>query len=381
MLTSPPATVRLFFNEPVAPIGRGLRVIGPDGRRVDQGPARAEGPQLMVRVVGTEAGTYLVTWRVISADTHPARGSFAFSVGHVSPPPAGAPGTGGGGLRSAIDLSLQALARFLHFAGYALGFGALTFHAMVLRPLHLDRSDAGRRVWRVIGTGVALLLIAEPIALLAQTTSLDPSGALDPETVSGALESSFGRVLAQRLGAALLLWVLLGASHDGSIRATQAIGILGLAVAFVDGEAAHAAGGRPAWLGLGVNTLHITAMGAWVGGIVALLSVWRLPALAHRHPEIAARTGRVSATALAVLAATGTVMAIQHLAGPGDMFASAYGRTLGVKVGLLCIALGFAAAAARALPAQRARWWGRETTALAGVLALAGFLVSLPPPR
>jgi copper transport protein len=229
--------------------------------------------------------------------------------------------------------------------------------------------------------GVVLLLIAEPVALLAQTTSLDASGALDPETMSGALESSFGRVLAQRLGAALLLWVLLGAAHDGSIRAAQAIGILGLAVAFVDGEAAHAAGGRPAWLGLGVNTLHMAAMGAWIGGMAALLSVWRLPALAPSFPEVARRMGRVAAAALAVLAATGTVMAIQHFTRPGDALASAYGRTLDVKVGLLCVAVGLAATAARTEPAQRARWWGREAAVLAVVLGLAGLLVSLPPPR
>jgi copper transport protein len=380
VLASPPATVRLVFNERVTPVGRGIRVVGPDGRQADRGPARVDGPQLSIEVDGTAAGTYVVTWRVISTDTHPSRGSFAFSVGHPSSPPPGLPGTGAG-LGSGIDLALQALARGLHFTGYAAGFGVLAFHVVVLRPLGLDQGDAGRRVWRIMGAGVALLLIAEPLALLAQTASLGASGGLDPEALSGALESSFGRVLAQRLGAALLLWVLLGAAHDGSVRASQAIGILGLAVAFVDGEAAHAAGVRPAWFGLGVNTLHVAAMGAWIGGVAALLSVWRLPELAGRHREVAARAGRVAAGALAVLVATGIAMAIQHLAGPADVLVSAYGRTLGVKVGLLCVALALAAVAARAAPARRARWWGREATVLAGVLALAGLLVSLPPPR
>ena len=381
VLDSPPATLRLFFNEPVAPVGRGISVVGPDGRRADRGPVRVDGPELTVGIAGEEAGTYVVTWRVISADTHPARGSFAFSVGHASSPPAGAPGMGGGGLRSAVDLALQTLARGLHFAGYALGFGTWGFQAAVLRPLGLDRGEAGRRVWRLMGLGVLLLLIAEPLALLAQTASLGVSDALDPEVTSAALESSFGRVLAQRLGAALLLWVLLGVAHDGSARAAQGIAILGLAVAFVDGEAAHAAGVRPAWLGLGINTLHVAAMGAWTGGLAALLWVWRLPALADHLPQVAARTGRAFAAWVAVLAATGIIMAIQHFTAPGDVFLSAYGRTLGVKVALVCFTLGLAATAARTVPGKRPWWWSRETVVLAGVLGLAGLLVSLPPPR
>ena len=33
-------------------------------------------------------GTYVVRWRITADDTHPARGSFTFSVGHASAPPA-----------------------------------------------------------------------------------------------------------------------------------------------------------------------------------------------------------------------------------------------------------------------------------------------------
>ncbi len=383
MLASPPSTVRLFFNERVSLVGRGVRVRGPDGRRVDRGPVRLDGPQMTVGVDTAEAGTYLVTWRVVSTDTHPARGTFAFSVGHASSLPKGMSAAGGAGAGSTIDLLPQALARSAHFVGYALGFGAFAFQVIVLRPLGLGASDAERRVWQLVGTGVVLLLAAEPLALLAQTSSLGAGagGALDPEVVSGALDSSFGRVLAQRVGAALLLWVLLGAARDASVRATLAVTILGLALAFVDGEAAHAAGPRPAWLGLGMNTLHVAAMGVWVGGVAALLSVWRLPAVAGWRREVAARVGRVSAAALSVLVATGAVMAAQHLAGVTDFLASAYGRTLGVKLGMVCVVLLLAVAAVRVSLARRGLWWVREAAALFGVLALAGLLVSLPPPR
>ncbi len=380
VLTNPPAVVELFFNEPVSLAGRSVRVVGPDGRGADRGPVRLAGPQLSVGVDAAQAGTYLVAWRVISADTHPARGTFTFSVGRASRLPGEVPG-GGGGAGSAIGLALQVLARWMHFAGYALGFGSFAFQATVLRPLGVVAGEAERRVWQLVGAGVVLLLLAEPLALLAQASSLGAAGALDPEVTSAALESSFGRVLAQRFGAALLLWVLMGAARGGSVRATLGVAILGVALAYVDGEAAHAIGSRPAWLGMSTNTLHLAAMGAWVGGVTALLRVWRLPEIAGARREVTARVAGMSTAALSVLLVTGVVMAVQHLAGPVDLLTNAYGRTLSVKLGMVCLVLLLAFAATRRSPALRAAWWTREAAALFGVLVLAGLLVSLPPPR
>ncbi len=371
--------MQLFFSEPVSLVGRSIRVIGPNGRGADRGPVRAAGPRLTVGVAAAQPGTYLVAWRVISADTHPSRGTFAFSVGRASRLPSEVPGTGGAG--SALGLALQALARWTHFIGYALGFGAFAFHVVVLRPLGLGGSEVERRVWSLVTAGVVLLLLAEPLAFLAQTSSLGTWGIIDPEVTSAALESSFGRVLAQRFGAALLLWVLLGALRNGSARAAVGVAVLGLALAFVDGEAAHAVGTRPVWVGLGVNTLHLAAMGTWAGGVAALLGVWRLPELAAARSAAAVRTGGMSAAALGVLLVTGAVMAVQHLASPGDVLASAYGRTLGLKLGMVCVALLLALAAARRSQAERLPWWTREAAVLLSVLALAGLLVSLPPPR
>ncbi len=398
VLPSPPTTVRLFFNERVSPVGRGVRVLGPDGRRVDRAVIRLEGSQMAVAIDAAAAGTYLVTWRVVSRDTHPARGAFAFSVGHASRPPGGGLAAGGAGARSGtswMDLALQALARAMHFAGYALGFGAFAFQVLVLSPLAPGAGAAERRVWRLVSAGVVLLLAAEPLALLAQTSSLGEGSAFDAEVIGGALESSFGRVLAQRLGAALLLWVLLGLStgpgrrgRGGSIRADATVAILGVALAFIDGEAAHAPGARPVWVGMGANTLHVAAMGAWAGGVAALLSVWWLPEMAgspheggQARGEVAARAGRVFAASLGVLAVTGTVMAVQHLGGPFEVLTNGYGRTLGVKLVMICVAMLLALAAMRVSLAKRGRWWGWETGALTAVLALAGLLVSLPPPR
>jgi methionine-rich copper-binding protein CopC len=48
ILDSVPSSVELFFSESVTPAGRGISVYGPDGRLVQNGPARAQGIRLSV---------------------------------------------------------------------------------------------------------------------------------------------------------------------------------------------------------------------------------------------------------------------------------------------------------------------------------------------
>jgi hypothetical protein len=49
-----------------------------------------------------------------------------------------------------------------------------------------------------------------PIALPGQTGSLGADAVFNPNLVSTALDSSFGRALALRLGVPFLLWFLVG---------------------------------------------------------------------------------------------------------------------------------------------------------------------------
>ena len=73
-------------------------------------------------------------------------------------------------------------------------------------------------------------------------------------------------------------------------------------------------------------------------------------------------------------------MAVQHLAGLRDLVATWYGRTLAGKLFVLVAAVTLVWAAATAPVERRSRWWMREAAVLFGLLALAGLLVSLPPP-
>ena len=73
---------------------------------------------------------------------------------------------------SRVGVTLQALARWLSLAGFVLGFGV---------PLAAALSGGmTERLWRLVSVGVVLMVVAEPVALLGQTTTLAPSRAFDP---------------------------------------------------------------------------------------------------------------------------------------------------------------------------------------------------------
>ena len=100
---------------------------------------------------------------------------------------------------------------------------------------------------------------------------------------------------------------------------------------------------------------------AVLGGLVAFLVL----------REGGRRFELVALGCLVTLAASGLLLALAHLRSPGDVTSSAYAAVLALKI---------IAVAATALVA----WLGArrvEAAALAGVLALAALLASLPPPR
>jgi len=204
-LESVPASVSLVFSEPVTPAGAGIKVYSPAGRQV-AGPAASTGSVLSVGVSSSEAGTYVVSWQIFAADTHPSRGAFSFIVGQPSANPYSAlTSTPAAGTATPVGLALQAIAQWVHFAGFALLFGVAGYCVLT------GRQQKG--FGRMAGTGVVLLIAAAPLALLGQLASLS----FDSDTALAVLGSGFGRILGLRLGAALIAWKLLPAGRRCSM--------------------------------------------------------------------------------------------------------------------------------------------------------------------
>jgi copper transport protein len=338
VLDAAPRDVTLVFSEPVTPAGAGIKVFSPSGHQV-AGPAAAAGPRLSSRLTASEAGTYVVTWQVFAADTHPSRGVFAFSVGHAGDNPySGLLNAGTAGTATPLGLALQALARWVHFAGFALVFGVIAY-GIAIRGAALPG--------RLVTAGVVLLIAAEPLALVAQLASLS----FDGDTALAVLGSGFGRLLGLRLGAALLTWAVLATG-----RAWPVLGV-GAVIALLDGAGAHEIPGLPG-AGQALVAVHVGAMGLWVGGIAAFLA----------SPD--RRFASHAAWTLGAAVVTGLALALAHTHLGPALITSDYGRALVLKASILV-----AAVTAAALRRHRS-----ELGLALLAVGAAALVAALPPP-
>ena len=83
MPTSPP-NVTLWFTQDLEPAFSSVTVTNEAGQRVDLGNAQipqGSPAELQIGLKPLPPGTYLVSWHVVSVDTHPTEGTFTFEVG------------------------------------------------------------------------------------------------------------------------------------------------------------------------------------------------------------------------------------------------------------------------------------------------------------
>ena len=80
-VASPPHEVTLWFTQKLEPAFSTVPVTNAAGERVDSGKPRVSGNQMSVPLRAAGAGTYHVSWHVLSVDTHTTEGNFSFQVG------------------------------------------------------------------------------------------------------------------------------------------------------------------------------------------------------------------------------------------------------------------------------------------------------------
>jgi methionine-rich copper-binding protein CopC len=76
-----PREVTLWFTQKLEPAFSTVTVTNAAGQRVDAGKPRVSGNQMSISLRPGGTGTYHVTWRVLSVDTHTTDGNFTFQVG------------------------------------------------------------------------------------------------------------------------------------------------------------------------------------------------------------------------------------------------------------------------------------------------------------
>jgi copper transport protein len=338
-------------------------VFAPDGHRVDSGHVEGEGRQVAVDVDTRERGTYLVSWRVVSADSHPVSGAFTFSVGAPSAAPTGDPVSTDRGLQVALGV-----ARWAGYLGSALLVGGVAFLCWCW--------PAGwrtPRAPRVTLLGAALVLLGCAGALLLKgplDAGLGASALGRGELVSEVLESTYGRATLSRALLALLLAALVALRRRLTVRELGAYAaVLGACIAVSFALAGHAAAGSHRTLALLSESVHVLAMSAWLGGLVLLLAgaVWREPD-AHR---VLLRFSTLALTSVAALVLTGLFQSWRQVGSLAALGPTTYGRELLVKTGLVLVVLAAAAVSRRVLRRRDGLRTLRRSVAVEAVVVLA----------
>jgi copper transport protein len=308
-------------------------VLDQSGRRVDDGRESRPAPNAVA--VGLPPalpkGTYVIAWRVVSADTHPVHGAFTFSVG----PAAG----------NANSIAAGALAGEATPPSVSIGFGVVRFLRFLLillaggAALQLAISRLGRRV-EVAAAAAALGYV--PVAILglvydgAVAGGFSVSGAAHWSVVHTVLDTRFGIVwmLQAALAIALAAVVLLRLRILGAI--------LGAVLVGATTAASHAA--ADGTFAVVVDGAHVVAASAWTGGLAATALAlvfargdrWRVAA------RIVPRFSVLATVAAGVLIVAGVTSAYLEVRAWRGLWETTYGQLVLVKAGLLLslLALG-----------------------------------------
>jgi copper transport protein len=360
-LDTAPDRVTIEFDENVS-LGAGYaRVLDGGGDRVDTGAATVRDGVVTVPLrAHLPDGGYVVTYRVVSADSHPVSGAFSFVVGDGELVPAGSVGTGDT-IHPGVATVLP-LARWVSYAGLALGLGVplalVTCWPGGRRVSRLRRASVGGLA-AVAGGGVLLLLVQGPYAAAAGLGSL-----VDPQLLGATVGSAYGRTVLARIALALVLALVLarGWRRDRppgpALLAVAGVLAAGLVVAVA--AVGHPVAGSLPGLAVAVSAVHVAAMSGWLGGLVVLFT----GALRGSTPtaELDAalpRWSRLAGGYIAALVVTGVLQAVREVGSFTALVHTSYGWVLLAKLAVVLLVL-VAALVSRDWVQQRVGGGGRR---------------------
>ncbi|MFJ5640898.1 copper resistance CopC/CopD family protein [Streptomyces sp. NPDC093223] len=357
-----PDQVSLTFSENVSTNDDSIRVLDPQGKRVDLGkPNNLTGTSYGVQLKsGLGKGTYTVAWQVVSADSHPVAGAYTFSVGAPSATVASVGDQNAGG--GAVGW-LYGFGRYMSYAGYIVLVGGAAF------VLACWQRGAGVQALQRLVVGGWLTLTAATLWLLLLRGSYTTSGSLgdivDLDLLGQVLQTKTGAALVSRLlllaAAALFIAVLFGTydkREEGADKRDLTFGLAiggtvvaaGLAASWAMAE--HASTGLQPGIAMPVDVLHLLAVATWLGGLAALLvALYRAPADIPVDSTAVRRFSRVAFGSVVALVATGVYQSWRQLGSWSAFTDTGYGQLLLVKIALVALLVGIASVSRR--------WTGR----------------------
>ncbi|MET0662441.1 MAG: copper resistance protein CopC [Ilumatobacteraceae bacterium] len=340
ILETTPDEVVVTFNEPVSLSGGTAELFDDAGESV---PVEASVTDSFLRIdlpPTLDDGTYLVAWRVISADSHPLAGTSTFSVG--TPSSGGAADVDlGSGTPAAASL-WRVVAMALTYGGVLVAVGTWWYsrrwHRGVLQQPDDAMTDALRRLdlW---GTFAALigalgLVIAFPARLVTVAGSWDAltDGSFVRDTITGPIGQATLVSLVGLLG--LLIFRATGRSMLTLI-AGLVSSLLALGGFAFEG---HTRTKEPTRLLVVSDVMHTAAGAAWIAGVLALAIMLRRTTGAWRA-RVALDVSWTALWAVVVVSIGGLTMSVIVLPSFNALADTGYGLALMVKIGLVLVLL------------------------------------------
>lgn len=333
-----PGAVTLRFNEPVTSRPDSIRLLDARGEEIDISPPTAVDTVVSAEVPDLENGSYVVAWKVMSADSHPVTGAFTFAVGAPSVSTADAEALAADAADAAEDEATRVLADAssgLVYAGVLLAVGAAVFAAFVVRSGD-HGSDALIRIGTLLGvTGAVVTVPAE---------AMSANGKVGLPSLSDLGDQLSGAAGAQLLLVLLGLGVVVSTTWmrpdrrpgvlvtDGAMLAAAGLAAIG-----------HTRSATPLWLSVSADMAHVLAAAVWSGGVAALLLFLRSDRSdrsdrSERHSAAApviARFSTLATGAIVVVAVAGVLLGWRIVPSWGALTSTTYGVLLLVKVALV----------------------------------------------
>jgi copper transport protein len=362
----PPSQITLEFSESVQLPEQAVRLLASSGKAVQGvGSAHhgADDSTVVTSLPKLADGTYVVDWRVVSADSHPINGAYTFTVGKASGDANAVAGLLKSDTHRGVGIAFG-LTRALAFASVLGLLGAIVF-LRLCSPESGDDPSVRALLW--IAWVVAFVTSLLGIGMqAAYSTGQDISGLWDTTAIRDVMDTRFGQ--SWLLRALLLLLVLPALRNPGRRRApfVNALdAVLGVAVLATFTFAEHARTGRWILVGTVTDLVHLGSASVWLGGVAVLATLLVRRSVPHDAPVITARFSRVAAPAITLVAISGAVQAWRQTDGLDSVFDTTYGRLLLTKIGLVIMIV-----AAASVSRHIVRLWAERQLVPAGPGAL-----------
>jgi streptogramin lyase/putative copper export protein/methionine-rich copper-binding protein CopC len=394
VLPSSPHQVTLYFTEQLEPKLSGAAVLDPTGKEVDTGysVSSSDATILIVSLPTLPSGVYTVAWHAISAvDGHHTSGSFSFGIGNVTIPVQQNDNSTTYTFPSALEVAerwLNLLSDVIFLGG---GFFAIfVWNPTVTKTRNETSDEYGRKVSSrfsrlltfsvIVGIGATwLLLIVESIA------------AAGSPSIVNVVMAAYTILSSTRLGdywtfrfavvvAALAASMIIARAKKPSKRSWSLVLAIGLLLSLSTSLTSHNAAAtdyNPA-INLLSDWIHLTAVGAWVGGLAYFaVAIYSMNSRTEFKGKLVAgllrRFSSVAVTCVGVIGITGLYNLILEVGSLSALFATAYGRILLAKIAIFAPMIGFGAfnqlvlynrivgttAKAKRINQRHARWFGR----------------------